>query len=1574
MNQKNRKFKGVLSGFMATALTASLLPLPEAKANFNDVYGAWYVDSVNRWAAAGVITGKDTEQNLFYPDDNIKRAEIAIMLDQVMGYEASTDKLFTDLLNSNAWYYDALSKANAAGIINGDSATTISPEVYTTRQTAATILCAAFHLDKSDKTVSSFADNSSIDPWAMSSVITLSEMGIISGRGENRFEPLANVTRAEFAGMLNKLIGTYISDNGTFTDITNPNGTIVINKAGTQITSRSIDGDLIIAEGIQEGDIYLDNVSVSGNIIIKGGGVESIYLNNVTCDGDMLVSRSYAPVRVVMQGNTVLPTVRVQDDSILDSTLLTAEGRIGSVQVESTEINTPASVTLLGNYEQLVNNVTGVEFSITDGFISEIICNASAEFNGQYVAGGSSFDSNSIPNVLISEPNITLNHDYGTAAEDEDNDPSAETAVMSTSFDSTTMEVTTVIRVEDEYDCMLMAEAQNAITVYNPNDVASLAALELDVTRKDSTSYTEFTVVFTMTQNFTEVPLSVNFKDKYTAPEVNLISNFNNLPNASATVELVDVDYKTTTSMVSGTVDLSEIKYCEPHYHLDYAITSNLEDIDLLVSKVSYDSDEATAYINFGFDATEVDSVDLYVNFLKTDAEDEIPSVKSYLNHDEDGLAGKCDIEYYELNAQGLVEVKIEVPYLGMDSQLSGSTSKSVTILADSGETEYGYGLSFDTTLVHEGAQSYFIVTFVPDSEIEEVTFLVNVEDLDENIPVISLSSNNPRISGSAYATINMNTRYYSKGKVSMEVSVDLEKLEEITGYELSSEVFTPYVNNAKLTDYTITKLEDGLYEVKFAPSYLTDTEATDPLATTLELNLEQSDDYMALYPVTSAGHYATVDGDVPATNLPYAVEAVDANSSADYDFAVTFSMISTEDLGYDSNATDAQMQAKKDYAKSLLAIRLKETTEEEEDDDVVENYVESWYVNSVSSGLLSETGENSEKLYKNTITVRFESMPRITADDIILNVQKVYGAETNGELAEPVYVAPDVSFTNLVEGTDYKLDGGLVQSNGSTSEVKYNFTALKADLAYDFACSNTKISGFTAVSNGKNENGQDQYTISFHLDSSTMSTTGVQLAVTITSDVSAKEYSATAATMTNGSVKITGGTNVEKGETVTVEFTAESDYQLVKTNAQDGSVYAPYYLEADGETKKHLTPTTDTAGEYTFTMPSYDVTIYADFEAVVVEKVPTVSSTYTYYKSNDLETSASKPQNLTVDKPVVTTTADQEGNYPISVSFKGTDASLVHEVQYSYPDEDGNAPNETATHSNGTWTFSAPADVVVSLTIILNEAAPEAGDLFTVSEGFKLTGDTISRDDSKQLVWEYANTDEDSNYVLQTALELTQNSNTKKLYIKPSEEAVPQTTTTEWGELIEADLSFWLEDTVLSTPSASDTTSPEIAETLTVSYNKNGENPLEIKIEETAVAYNSDTSKYTDIYMFTDVEGFTHDSQRKGLADVGFCDFTIQNEPTLSAQLSIPDGTTLTLPESFGYSSNSAEGKYISIRVGGKLVIGDKTYTTYPKTETKEEHWFYITTDETSGEIKVMIGTTTAPGEDEATHDTTTD
>ncbi|MGE7870333.1 S-layer homology domain-containing protein [Bacillus paramycoides] len=123
-------------------LVSRSLQLPEGKSNFKDLNTAHpsLVDGINRAASAGIISGRGND--LFAPNDTIKRDEAVIMIDRALQYKNIKGNLvqlpFTD--QNLAYDKQAIQRVYGLGIVKGNENNEFMPKGSATRGESAAFI------------------------------------------------------------------------------------------------------------------------------------------------------------------------------------------------------------------------------------------------------------------------------------------------------------------------------------------------------------------------------------------------------------------------------------------------------------------------------------------------------------------------------------------------------------------------------------------------------------------------------------------------------------------------------------------------------------------------------------------------------------------------------------------------------------------------------------------------------------------------------------------------------------------------------------------------------------------------------------------------------------------------------------------------------------------------------------------------------------------------------------------------------------------------------------------------------------------------------------------------------------------------------------------------------------------------------------------------------------------------------------------------------------------------------------------------------------------------------------------
>jgi len=139
----------------------------------------------------------------FRPQGNITRAEVCQMFYNLMRNKEVTETAPFSDVDQNQWYAKAVNKLSEMKIINGVGNNKFEPNRAITRAEFATIVA---RFVTPTRNAFDFVDVTT-DHWAYSYVSTAAGYGWINGVGDNKFEPSRNILRAEAATLVNHMLG-----------------------------------------------------------------------------------------------------------------------------------------------------------------------------------------------------------------------------------------------------------------------------------------------------------------------------------------------------------------------------------------------------------------------------------------------------------------------------------------------------------------------------------------------------------------------------------------------------------------------------------------------------------------------------------------------------------------------------------------------------------------------------------------------------------------------------------------------------------------------------------------------------------------------------------------------------------------------------------------------------------------------------------------------------------------------------------------------------------------------------------------------------------------------------------------------------------------------------------------------------------------------------------------------------------------------------------------------------------------------------------------------------------------------
>ena len=173
---------------------------------FTDIKSSdWFYNSVKYVYKNKFITGySDTT---FAPRDNLTRGMMVTILYRMENYPSVTGTpKFSDVQDSNQYYYKAIKWATDKKIVNGYNNGKFGPKDNITREQLAVILNNYANYKKKNTNISNeldkFTDKNSISSYAVKQMKWAVGVGVISGNPDGTLNPQGKATRAEVAAML----------------------------------------------------------------------------------------------------------------------------------------------------------------------------------------------------------------------------------------------------------------------------------------------------------------------------------------------------------------------------------------------------------------------------------------------------------------------------------------------------------------------------------------------------------------------------------------------------------------------------------------------------------------------------------------------------------------------------------------------------------------------------------------------------------------------------------------------------------------------------------------------------------------------------------------------------------------------------------------------------------------------------------------------------------------------------------------------------------------------------------------------------------------------------------------------------------------------------------------------------------------------------------------------------------------------------------------------------------------------------------------------------------------------------
>lgn len=195
------------------SLTNSIYTVVWHPIEFKDVEKHWAKDAVNNMGSRMVVNGAGND--MYLPNKDVTRAEFAAIMVRALGLKAGMgENKFGDIKASD-WYCDYVETATNYNIIKGYDNGSFGPNDKITREQAMTMIARAMTLTtlesnlddgETDTLINSFTDGTISAAYAKSNIAACLKTGIVFGKNGNIIAPKDNITRAEVAVIVERLL------------------------------------------------------------------------------------------------------------------------------------------------------------------------------------------------------------------------------------------------------------------------------------------------------------------------------------------------------------------------------------------------------------------------------------------------------------------------------------------------------------------------------------------------------------------------------------------------------------------------------------------------------------------------------------------------------------------------------------------------------------------------------------------------------------------------------------------------------------------------------------------------------------------------------------------------------------------------------------------------------------------------------------------------------------------------------------------------------------------------------------------------------------------------------------------------------------------------------------------------------------------------------------------------------------------------------------------------------------------------------------------------------------------------
>lgn len=298
----------------------------------------------------------------------LTRGELAKVINEAFGFTTASKTGFKDLKSNHPYYKDLLI-AKSAGYFDGAASGNIGPDNTITKQELAVIIARIMKPQTTNASSELKKLKDKIPSWSSYAVASGIKYGYLKAEKDGKYQPLKLITMSAVKTViptaLKNVVQSTYTKAGTYTT-GKIYGTVRIDSKDVILKNAMVYGNLIIGEKVGSGNVTLKNVTVKGDTVVKGGGMNSIILDGSKFSR-IIVTKVDNKVRIVAMGSTTVNQVEMQSGGKLEEQGVTGAA-FGNVVIDQT-VEASELISLVGSFESVEIQAEGISLNLAAGSV-----------------------------------------------------------------------------------------------------------------------------------------------------------------------------------------------------------------------------------------------------------------------------------------------------------------------------------------------------------------------------------------------------------------------------------------------------------------------------------------------------------------------------------------------------------------------------------------------------------------------------------------------------------------------------------------------------------------------------------------------------------------------------------------------------------------------------------------------------------------------------------------------------------------------------------------------------------------------------------------------------------------------------------------------------------------------------------------------------------------------------------------------------------------------------------------------------------------------------------------------------